>query len=247
MKIAAVICARMGSTRFPGKATALLAGMPMVALIRMRCGWITIYNEIVLAIPDTAENDCLADMFPDDNVYRGSETDVLSRMIGAAESVGADYIYRITADNPIVDPVVMLEVLDAVHDYTTVVGLPQGLQPEFMSVDALKRLSEIADTPYFREHPTQGFYKWQDRFKLNLIENDTILLWPRNRDYRLTVDTPEDHDMMSKVFKALGLFATLDEVIHFLDKNPEIARMNATVHQEARIGDIGTVPPHREG
>ncbi|MBU4204812.1 NTP transferase domain-containing protein [Patescibacteria group bacterium] len=109
-KICAIIEARIGSTRLPGKVLMPICGKPMLQHIIERLRFSKLINQIILAIPDTKENDILEEFALRNSIgcYRGSENEVLARIYLAAKENNSDVIVRITADNPLIDP----EIID---------------------------------------------------------------------------------------------------------------------------------------
>jgi len=236
MKLAAIICARMESTRLPGKAMLPLDGVPMIQIIYERASQLFGVQDVVIATADTEANRVFEEF---SDVFYGCETNVLARMIGAAEAVGATDIIRLTGDNPIIDRDVWditLEMFLGGFDYCTITGLPAGTQIEIMNVDCLRMIRDLAtDDLYFLEHPTQGFYHFSD---FNKFIESASGIWKRN--YRLTIDEQDDYRLMSIVFDRLGINVTLEEAIEYLDANPGVAGINAHVRQQNIIGEIPT-------
>ena len=105
-RVVLIIQARMGSSKLPGKSMMPLAGEPLVGRILERVKRCMLIDEIVLAIPDTANDNELADLGRRNGVtvFRGSEADVLDRYYRAAVQSRADLVLRIPADNPTPEP-----------------------------------------------------------------------------------------------------------------------------------------------
>lgn len=240
INIAAVITARMGSTRLARKATLDLAGRPIISHVIDRVkkfrNFLSDVTQfaVVLAIPNTDENDGLEKIGHKHGieVFRGDEDDVLSRTILAAESVSGNVVFRITGDNPLVDPGVVSKTwegfLDGDWDYAVMEDTPLGTTAEIISLDALARASKIADTPELREHPTLALYRNPDKFRMRLIpppEN-----W-KHPEWRFTIDTESDLRFVERIVTDLGGDATLDEIVPYLETHPEIAEINSGVSQ----------------
>src|SRR5688500_8743591 len=156
MKVVAVVQARAGSTRLPGKVLMELAGRPMLAQILRRVAAASRVDEVVLATSDLERDDPVAAVAEAEGVavFRGSEEDVLARFVGAARSADADVVMRITGDCPLIAP----EVIDAVvarlvdegADYASNVlrrTFPKGLDAEALTMDALERIDELGTSP----------------------------------------------------------------------------------------------------
>ena len=249
MKLAAIICARMESTRLPGKAMLPLCGVPMIQIIYERASQLFGVQDVIIAAPDTEANRVFEKLYPG-KVFYGSESNVLSRMIGAAESVGATDIVRLTGDNPIVDNNIHMDVLRNYLgglEYFTHTGVPAGTQIEIMNVDCLRTIasaiSNVTPNLCLLEHPTQGFYYYREHFKTKTVEYKYYARDYRltiARDYRLTIDEQDDYRLMSIIFNRLGVDVTLKEAIEYLDANPGVAGINAHVRQQNIIGEIPT-------
>ncbi len=237
MKAAAIILARVTSTRLERKMLRDLAGMPLVAHTLRRASsfpGVTDGGGVVLAIPDCDRDDELAAIGADIGmkVFRGSEDNVLSRLILAAESVGADVIYRVTGDNPLVDTGVVSGTWDGFisgeWDYAAMDDTPLGTTAEIVTVDALRRGMDLADTARLREHPTLALYENSKLFRMHLIQPPEK--W-RRPDWRFTIDTEKDLQVVERILKALGPDATLDSIVPYVDEHPELMNINAGVDQ----------------
>ena len=230
-----VVSARMASSRYPGKALAPLAGRPLLEVLLTRMSAARGVDGVALATSTNPENDPLAAVaaglgLP---VFRGDEEDVLRRHLECARSVGAGHVVRVTGDNPLTD----LETLDrlvARHlgegaDYTYVPGdaLLMGILPEVISTAALARAWERGEarhrselvTLYIKEHPAE--------FR---IVTETLPEGLYRPELRLTVDEAEDVALVQAVFERLaapGKTVTTREAIALLDREPELARINA--------------------
>jgi len=236
-----VVSARMASSRRPGKALADLAGRPLLAVLLERMRAVRGVSGVVLATSARAENDVLAAVaaplgIP---VFRGEEDDVLRRHLDCARVLGAKHVVRVTGDNPLTD-VQTTEALVALHlekgaEYTYVPGdaLLMGILSEVISTDALVRSWERGDarhrselmTLYIKEHPEEF------RIALGTLPDD--LYRPQ---YRLTVDEPEDVELMQALFARLarpGHLVTTREAIALLDSEPSLAAINKAAHHKA--------------
>lgn len=224
----AVIQARMGSTRFPGKSLAALAGRPILARVVERAAAISGVAQVVVALPVDAEDDRLAALARDQGapVFRGDPADVLDRVYRAALAARADIVVRLTADCPLLDPEVSGRVLAALTDgvdYASNVHpptFPDGLDTEAMAMTALETAWREAAQPSDREHVTPFLWRRPDRFRAANVAHDRDL-----SGFRWTVDEPDDVPLLDAVCRELdgrGLFG-LDDVIGLLDARPDIA------------------------
>lgn len=241
MKVVAVIQARIGSTRLPGKVLEDVSGKPMLWHLISRLKYSVRIDEVVLAIPDSGQNDLLEDFARRNKLryFRGSEDDVLSRYYGAATEFGAQVIVRITSDCPLIDPGitdrVIGEHLNSGADYTSNTlqrTFPRGLDTEVFTFQSLHIAHEAARENYEREHVTPYIYQHPDLFRFKSVEASGRLKRP---DLRLTVDTEDDLRLIREIFHRLyrgnQAFST-EEVIDLFDEHPELAAINAAVRQK---------------
>ena len=237
MRVVAVIQARMGSSRLPGKIMMPLAGKPVLQHVIERASCAD-FAEVVTALPDRAVDDVAAQLAAQSGatVVRGDEDDVLSRYLLAARSTNADAIMRITADCPLIDP----DVLDAMIavfvggacDLVTnarVRTFPRGLDAELFTREALETMAAEVVTGPHREHVTPYLYAHPERFRIHDHCADTDL-----SHWRLTLDTPEDLILLMRIFE----LATHPEalrlcgVMAIINAHPELLNINAIVQQK---------------
>lgn len=237
----AVVTARMGSTRRPGKALAELAGTPLLEVLLRRVAAARGLDGFVFATSTRPENEPLLALARRCGweTFAGDEDDVLKRHVDAANAVGARHVVRVTGDNPLTC-VETLERLVALHaechaDYTYVPGdaLLMGILSEVISVSALERSWQRGDgrhrselvTLYIKEHP--------DEFRIATAELPPELYRPA---YRLTVDEEDDVRLMQALFERLavgGRLPSTREAIALLDASPALAEINAHLQHKA--------------
>ena len=205
-KTVAIVQARMTSTRLPGKVLLPLAGAPMIQRMLERVQRIAGLDAVCLALPDGAEHDPIVDAAPKDcTVFRGDEHDVLARTFGAARQLNADIVMRMTSDCPLIDPEVSGALLaafrhsDVAYARTAFAsGYPHGFDTEVASIDALSAAHEEATDTDEREHVTPFIWRRPDRFPALELDHR-----PDRRNWRLTVDTPEDYDLVNEIYDRL--------------------------------------------
>ena len=241
MTVAAVIQARMGSSRLPGKVLRPLAGKPILWHIIHRLRKSTTIDRIAIATTTEPEDDPLDDFARAEGIelVRGPEEDVLARFALAADTLDADIILRVTGDAPLVDPGVadklITALLDADADYATYepegVAIDEGFSP--FSRRALDRLcAEAADDPVAKEHVT-AYFKAHPSFA------KTVAITPpptRVFDARISIDTPADLEFMEAVYRELNAApgdADVEDVVALLRQRPELLEINRHVHQKA--------------
>ena len=243
--MAAIIQARMGSTRLPGKVLRSLAGKPVIEHIINRIQSVHEIDEIVLAIPsgtsekpleETAERMAI-------KCVPGPEEDVLKRFIQAGTFCGADHVVRICADNPLLDLNLMRSLIqhhsNQSADYTFCGDvIPLGTGSEVAKLSALETIAQKTSEPIYLEHVTTYFHDHPDAFHLERVPAPSYLY---NGKFRLTLDTEEDFHLIDKIYQKFYYphqsFPNLEEVIHFLTANPKLASLNAHIAQKDwRIG-----------
>jgi glutamate-1-semialdehyde 2,1-aminomutase len=203
--VIAIVQARMGSVRFPGKVLSPVLGKPVLEHLIERLSRAELVDEVVLAIPDTDANEELK-VFADGlglRCFRGSEGDVLDRFGVAANSADAQVIVRITGDCPLVAPELVDRVLSELaseqYDYLrTGTSFPDGFDVEAFTVGALRRARTEATDAYDREHVTP--YMQRDPVARAAVLEAAQAV----PDERVTLDEPEDLEVIRAVFETFG-------------------------------------------
>lgn len=234
--LVAIVQARIGSTRLPGKVIADVAGRPMLLQVVERVSRSKLICKVVVATSENAADDPIAALCRKEGIscFRGSEEDVLDRYYNAAKEHLADVVVRITADCPLIDPAVIDKVvsrfLENDFDYvsnTIRYTYPDGLDTEVFSFSALERAWAEAGKQSEREHVTP-YIRTSGRFRVASVENDTNL---SGSDYRWTVDEFEDLEFVRKVYTALSdkTFFGMREVLELIEQRPEIRQSNSGI------------------
>ncbi len=236
-RVLAIVQARVGSTRLPGKALLPIAGRPMLAHVLERTRAIPGVDEVALATTIRHDDDALADLARRLGVpcVRGSVDDVLDRFHAALGAHPASAVARVTADCPLLDPDVsgrvVAEYLRGGVDYASNVEpptFPDGLDTEVFSAVALERAWREADRPSDREHVTPFLRRPDNGFIRRNVVGERDL-----SSHRWTVDEPRDLDFARAVYAALDpdgrrIFG-MPEVLALLRKRPELANMNTGI------------------
>lgn len=228
MNIVAIIQARCGSSRLPGKVLMDIAGRPMFSRVVQRTRQARMLTEVVLATSTEQQDEPLVTLAArlDVPVFRGSEGDVLSRFVGAAKAFNADLVVRLCADCPLLDGTVIDRIVRVFQeskgiDYvsnTLEHTYPRGLDAEVFARDALVRAHLEARMAYEREHVTPYIYKHPELFSLrNVIHTSDLSA------YRLTVDEAADLEVVRPIYQHFqDRNFTFMDVIQFLAENPEL-------------------------
>lgn len=245
MKVVAIIQARMGSTRLPGKVLKDIAGKSMLARVVERTRRTPGLSDVVVATTTRPEDDPIVKECQSLKVhaFRGSEKDVLERYYRAAKQHKADTIIRITSDCPLIDPDVVGKVLqefkDRKPDYASNALLrrtyPRGLDTEVFTAAALHKACLKAGKDYQREHVTPYIYENSERFRLLSVEHKS---GNKLAAYRWTVDTAEDLSLVQalyQLFDGTDYFSWLD-VIEILKQHPALNEINRHIVQKPMAG-----------
>lgn len=240
MTTVAIIQARTGSTRLPGKILKMLGGRSVIRQVHDRVQQAGGVDRVVIAIPEGRDDDTLAQHLAGftDAVFRGSETDVLARYMGAAVAFKATRIIRITSDCPFIDPDIVSQMLIAFDharpDYmsnTLNPHLPRGLDTEIFTAEALRRAFEGATRPHEREHVTPFLYQNPDDFALVPFRAQAKDV----SDLRWTLDTPEDWHLIQRLYDLLECpfqQARLADVLALYEDHPELREINGAILQK---------------
>lgn len=242
--IIALVQARMGSTRLPGKVLMPIMGKPMIWYVVERLKRVAHVDKVVIATSEKNSNDVIRDLCKqyDIDCFSGSENDVLDRFYKAAKEYQADIVIRITADCPLLDPSLIGDMLEEFirtqrYDYFSVAcgagastekfnghRYPDGLDAEIFKFSILQSAWEEATLPLEREHVTPFIWQNPERFKLG-NKQSTI-------DYsmmRWTVDNREDFEVVESIYNELypkkKTFG-LGDIIEFLSTHPELQEKN---------------------
>ena len=242
MNITAIIQARLSSSRLPGKVLKDLGGQPLLAWSVERARRASTINQVIVATTTAPADQAIVDVCAERGypVFRGSEFDVLDRFYQAARHFGADIIVRITADCPLIDPLEIDRVVGAFFASGADFACnrlpppwprtsPVGLDTEVCSFDGLERAWKEAGMKYEREHVMPYFYNMEGRFKVFVAEMEQD-----HGSLRLTVDTPEDLELLRAVAARLGGRSDFSwrEVLDLFKREPELARINAHVRHK---------------
>lgn len=241
MKIGAIIQARMGSTRLPEKVMKKLQGKTVLEHVIERVKQSKLIDEMIIATT-TDERDSMIEYEARRcgvKVFRGSEEDVLARYYYTAKANKLDVVVRITSDCPLIDSTVLDEIIDFYqknnYDIVSNAGsdlsnrtYPRGLDTEIFSFNLLENAFNHAKEKYQREHVTPFIY-----------ENSTNVFYYKNSvdysKYRWTLDTDEDFELISEVYKHLYHGAHdfyLSDIVKLFENMPELYDINEHVEQK---------------
>ena len=241
-RVVCIIEARFASTRLPGKVLKPILGEPMLARMIERILHARMIDSVVVATSTSEADDAVAEaaIHAGADTFRGSEDDVLARVVGAAQSHYADVIVETTGDCPLHDPAIVDKVVadyllggadfvGNIHPYTT----PRGTDVRVFSTNALAEIERTSTDPADREHVSLHFWEHPEKYRLRNVATG----FPDSaKDYRLTVDTQPDLDLISAIFAELypaNSRFTITDVLALLERRPDLVAMNADVQQKA--------------
>ncbi len=210
LKVVATIEARMSSSRLPGKVLMPVLGQPMLHHLVRRLKSVAELDAIVLATTVNAGDDVLEAFARAEGIacFRGSEEDVMERVIGAADSVQADVVVEITGDCPIIDPQVVAQAILCYHANTAqyvsngeVRSYPDGMDVQVYALDTLKRSAAMTDDALDHEHVTLHIRKHPELFPPLHLVAPPDCHWP---ELGLTLDEPADYALLSRIMEHFG-------------------------------------------
>ena len=234
MKVVALVQARMGSTRLPGKVLKPIVGKSMIELLLTRLSKSSELDEIVVATSKDAKNDELQ-LVVESLGYRctrGSEKDVLSRFYESAKFIGADVVVRITGDCPLVDSKLVDECIKGYNnsnvDYFSNINpltYPDGLDIEVISFESIERANNEAKSKFDREHVTP-YIRNSDNFSQSSMQHTEDL-----SNQRWSVDEPEDLIVVTNVFEYFSpnIFFDWKDVLELSRSQPKLFQENQQI------------------
>jgi len=240
MKVVAIVQARMGSSRLPGKVLKTVLERPLLSWQLDRLRLATTLDHIVIATSVNPADAAIEAFCATAGVdcHRGSELDVLDRYHEAAHRFDADAIVRITAVCPLIDPRTVDELVGLFRrsdlDYASTDldrTFPLGMDAEVARIGALDAAWQEATAAADREHVMPFLYRQPERFRLGNLRCATASA----AHLRWTVDTPDDLEVVTHLLEAVAPLHpsfTLDDLLSVTSKHPEWTRINAGIRQK---------------
>lgn len=242
MKIIATIEARMTSSRLPGKVLLPANNEPLLGHLVQRLKRVESLDEIVLATTTNASDDCLVEFAKDYNIshHRGSEEDVMQRVLHAAQKVSADIIVEITGDCPIIDPNIVQHCVDMYlinrPDYLTnalVDTYPIGMAVQVFSRQTLEKSYHMTSDPLDREHVTRHICQNPQFFKILQMVAPKDCFMP---ELEVTLDELADYELIKNVveyFAEADPYFSCQSLIQLItEKRPEWIAINQSVNRK---------------
>jgi len=236
-RIVASIEARMTSSRLPGKVLMeAINNKSMLEFMIERVRKAALIDDVVVATTINASDDPIVALCHRLSVpcYRGSEEDVLLRVLEAHRSVGSSIIVELTGDCPLIDPAIIDQVvqvyLDNDYDFVSnghVRSFPDGLDVGIFSVELLEEVEKKTSDPYDRENVSSYIYR-SEQYSLEGVIADKELFWP---ELRITLDDTGDYELITKIIHYFYGLNNLDfsayDIVDYLRSYPKLLRLNA--------------------
>ncbi len=235
-KIVASIEARMGSSRLPGKVLMDIEGKPVLSRVFERLKRCQSLDGILLATSNDPQDDVLEEWAAENQCpfFRGSEDDVLQRVVDAHKSFGTDIIVEMHGDCVMLDPrVIDMGVEMFLANETDVVSttwkesFPVGIDVQVFRLTDLASIAETIDDPEIREHVSLHFYRHPEKYEI--IHMIAPSIW-KGKEYRFILDYPEDLEFIKAVYKKLvplhGDCFGVDEILGLISENKQIEELN---------------------
>lgn len=243
MKVVSTVEIRMSSSRLPGKSMMSIVGKSIFELLIERVKRAKLIDEIVVATTLNEKDTIIEELSKKLSVscFRGSEDDVLGRVLNAARSVNADVILELWGDNPLTDP----QVLDSLIKYylennydcvgTTLPNFtktyPTGISALIFSRHTLEEVNELTENPIDRENVSNYIYEHPEKYKIASLPCPTELNYPH---LRFTVDEKEDFELIKTIYENLypmNPTFSAAEAIRFLNSHPQLIEINKNIVQ----------------
>lgn len=242
--VVASIEARMGSSRLPGKVLMDINGKPAMARLVDRLRATKTLDDIVVATTVHPADDLLVDWCSEYGVrcWRGSEEDVLDRVVQAHRMLGSDVVVEITGDCPLTDPQIidlgvetfLAHDVDVVSNCGNLLTWPMGQNVQVFPLKLLAEVNETIDDAAVHEHVSLYFYEHPERYKtINLLAPTR---W-RAPEWRMQLDYAEDLCLQNEVYARLepqfGPNFGIEEVMGLLRREPELVKINQHCHEKS--------------
>src|SRR3989339_1659027 len=241
MKVVAIVQARMGSTRFPGKVLQPILGRPMLELMLERIKRSKRLDAVVIATSTNKLDDRIEELAKVAGVgcFRGSENDVLDRVLQTAKQFKADIIVELWGDAPVIDPEVIDQAVEyyLANDYDCVgtcldMSFPWGIGLLIFSTKVLDEVSKVALDPFYREHVSNYIYEHTEKYTVGHLPCPPEL---RRPELRLAVDEMVDYVLIKDIYEHFSAVNNPDfntkDIIDLADSRPKMFEINKNVKQ----------------
>jgi len=240
-KITATVEARMASSRLPGKVILPLSGKPALEILVERIRRSRYIDDIVVATTVNEMDDPIIELCKNIKCkyFRGSENDVLKRVLEAARLVGTDIVVEITGDCPLIDHRHIDRVIELFYsgsyDYASNAierSFPVGFDVEVFPLKVLEKVDKITNDPIDRVHVSYYIYSHPEEFRLVNWKAEGDMFWP---ELGITLDEKEDYELINRICEELlpkdGDFSA-EKIITLLKNKPELVEINKKVRRK---------------
>ena len=242
LRYVGIVEARMTSSRLPGKMMMPIGGKPSLQILVERLMRTPGLSEVVVATTVNPTDDCLEDLCDSMGIgcFRGSEEDVLGRVLDAATFFRADVIVEITGDCTFIDPELVQECIDAyansqadfVSNCVEKPFYPPGMDARLFSTQLLSYVNTLSTDQDDRDHVSLYFWEHPEKFDLLHVRPDKELNWPEKY---IALDTAEDLEMLRDIYEHLSVenpnFSARD-ILRYLRANPEVSEICELVYRK---------------
>jgi spore coat polysaccharide biosynthesis protein SpsF len=238
-KFVATIEVRMTSSRLPGKVLLPVLGRPILGYLIDRLKKVQSIDEIVLATTINEADNPVVEFAKSEgiSVFRGSEDDVLLRVVGAAKSVDADVIVEITGDCPIIDPEIIDQCIQLYkYNNASYVGnahvrsYPDGMDVQVFSLNDLEKSGNLTNDKLDREHVSLYMRNHPELFPHLHLVAPTSVFWP---ELGLTLDEKQDFELLKSIIEHFDEikkpYFSIYECVSYLKENPKLLEINKKV------------------
>ena len=232
--ISAIIQARIGSTRLPGKVLMKLNGDTVLSLLLKQLKHSKFLTEKIIATTNNPKDDVIEKFTTSNNIklFRGDSDNVLDRYYQCAKKFSLTHIVRITADNPLIDPDIIDQAIKKYstfnYDYLTNSidrTFPNGTEVEIFSFDALEIAWKYAKKKSEREHVTPYFYNNPKKFKIHHFKQKK-----NQSKFRYTIDHKEDYALVVEILSRIKKRPVrTSDIIDLLTTNPQLLKLNSHI------------------
>jgi len=243
-KVVAIVLARINSTRLPGKVLMDICGRPMLGHIIDRLKKVRLIDEIILATTSQKEDEVLLDFAKEEEIksfaYEGDPEDVVARIREAGEKFKADIMVNVNGDCPLIHPPVIEQLIKALVEHDAEMSTVANLDGKkvihggvnVFTLKGWQKVDENSTELYQRQNTTACLLDYPDLLKKVEVKDKPIFY---QINHRIWVDTPADLEFMREVYKRLykpGKIVNLEDVIHLLEKHPDLMEINSHVRQK---------------
>lgn len=240
--VIAIIQARLNSSRLPGKVLLPVGELTVLEFIVQRLRRSKLIDDVVIATTENESDNAIIDLCKNKNIkyFRGSEEDVLSRVLDAAKQFNADIIVEVTGDCPFVDSTIadlcIQRLVADKCDYVSNVidrTFARGLDVQVFWTNVLDRVDQEVDNPIDRQHVSTWIYRNPKSYKT--FKNSCVRTMTYDTsDIRLTLDTQEDYDLITRVYNYfLNNKFDYRDIFKFFNEKPEFKNINKSIKQKS--------------